>query len=123
MSFKSCDPGIVFELRLSESSARECLRSLPMFVSVRKCVCMEEGEGGFMCSSSSQVASFFGMIIVVERKDEIHLKLNKKIEQDGIKGGFGRQHRKGKQNESADKMSRNSFKQRTFMFRLQSPIV
>lgn len=76
-----------------------------------------------MCSSSSQVASFFGMIIVVERKDEIHLKLNKKIEQEGIKGGFGRQHRKGKQNESADKMSRNSFKQRTFMFRLQSPIV
>ena len=28
------------------------------------------------------------MIIVVERKDEIHLKLNKKIEQEGIKGGF-----------------------------------
>lgn len=28
------------------------------------------------------------MIIVVERKDEIHLKLTEKIEQEGIKGGF-----------------------------------
>lgn len=39
MSFKSCDPGIVFELRLSESSARECLRSPPTRASV--CECME----------------------------------------------------------------------------------
>lgn len=46
MSFKSCDPGIVFELRLSESSARECLKSLPMFVCVCVQTCVYGGEGG-----------------------------------------------------------------------------
>lgn len=41
MSFKSCDPGIVFELRLSESSVRECLRSPPTRARV-----WVYGEGG-----------------------------------------------------------------------------
>lgn len=69
MSFKSCDPGIVFEVGLSESSGRECLRSVVLFV------CEEEmGTGeGIYCFSSSQVAGFFGMI--EERNDEIHLKV------------------------------------------------
>jgi len=35
------------------------------------------------------------MIIVAERKDEFHLKWNKKAEQEGIKEGF-RQHRETK---------------------------
>lgn len=87
MSFKSCDPGIVFELRLSESSARECLRSPPMFVCMCANVCVwSRGEDLVFLKFTS--CRLFWMIIVVERKDEIHLKLNKKIEQEGIKGGF-----------------------------------
>lgn len=73
MSFKSCDPGIVFELGLSESSARECLRSPPLFV----CVCAGEGGGGrgFSVPQVHKLQAFFGMIIVEERKDEIRLKV------------------------------------------------
>lgn len=78
MSFKSCDPGIVFELGLLESSARECLRSPPPSVcvclDVHVCVC-ERGRGGDLVFPKFTSCKLFGMIIVLERKDEINLKV------------------------------------------------
>lgn len=52
------------------------------------------------------------MIIVVERKDEIHLKLNKEMEQEGIKGVFeSGTERENKMNLQTE-LSANSFEQR-----------
>lgn len=82
MSFKSCDPGIVFELGLLESSARECLRSPPPSMCVCVCVCLnvyvcvcERGWGGDLVFPKFTSCKLFGMIIVLERKDEINLKV------------------------------------------------
>ncbi len=49
------------------------------------------------------------MIIVVWRKDEIHLKLNEKIEQEGIKGSF-KDSIERENKVTVDKMSENIFK-------------
>lgn len=62
MSFKSCDPGIVFELGLSESSARECIRSLPLFVCKSKyvCVCVCWGRRlGFIVPQVQKLQAFW----------------------------------------------------------------
>lgn len=51
---------------------------------------------------------------MVERKDEIHLKLNKEMKQEGIKGVFESSTERENKMNLQTKMSVNSFEQRTF---------